>query len=112
TDAGGPMAGWRVAVFAAPGEERQGRAVYDALPDDRRIDLIAKTSPLEAAAALARCDFYVGNDSGLTHAAAAVGVPTLALFGVGFPELYRPWGAHAAYVSTPESREELISAYR
>lgn len=104
---GAPLAGARIAVFAAPGEEHIAKPVIDALPADRRIDAIAKTTPLEAAAALARCALYIGNDSGLTHTAAAAGIKTLGLFGPGYPALYRPWGENAAYVSTPETVEEL-----
>jgi ADP-heptose:LPS heptosyltransferase len=107
TAAGAPMAGARIAVFAAPGEEHIARPVIDALPADRRLDAIAKTTPLEAAAALSRCALYIGNDSGLTHTAAATGIKTLGLFGPGYPALYRPWGKNAAYVSTPETVEEL-----
>jgi len=107
TAEGAPLAGARIAVFAAPGEEPIARPVIDALPADRRIDAIAKTTPLEAAAALSRCVLYIGNDSGLTHTAAATGIKTLGLFGPGYPLLYRPWGENAAYVSTPESVEEL-----
>lgn len=103
----GLLAGYRVAVFAAPGEEDIAQPVLDALPADRRIDMVAKTTPQEAAAAISLCAFYVGNDSGLTHVSAAAGTPTLALFGPGYPALYRPWGAHAAYVSTPETVEQL-----
>lgn len=109
TAEGAPLAGARIVVFAAPGEEDKAKPVIDALPADRTIDAIAKTTPLEAAAALSRCDFYIGNDSGLTHTAAAVGIKTLALFGPGYPELYRPWGDHAAYISTPETAAELMT---
>ncbi len=104
----GFMPGARVAVFAAPGEEAQARPVLESIPADRRIDGIAKGSPGEAAAAIARCDVFIGNDSGLMHAAAASGVKTLGLFGPSYPHLYRPWGAHAAYVQTPETFDELI----
>ena len=33
------------------------------------------------AATIARCSLYVGNDSGISHIAAALGVPTAAVFG-------------------------------
>ena len=99
----------RVAVFAAPGEEEVASKVLDSIPENRQIDMIAKADPGTAAAAIARCDFYLGNDSGLMHCAAAVGVPTLGLFGPSYPHLYRPWGAHADYVSTPKGFDDLIA---
>ncbi len=102
------MPGARVAVFAAPGEEPAALQVLNSVPEDKRIDIIAKTTPGEAAACLARCDFYIGNDSGLMHCAAAAGVPTFGLFGPSYPHLYRPWGAHSDYARTPETFDELI----
>jgi lipopolysaccharide export system permease protein len=104
----GILPGARVAVIAAPGEEETARELLEAVPERCRLDVIAKASPLVAAAAIKRCAFYVGNDSGLMHAAAAVGVPTLGLFGPGWPQLYRPWGEHCAFASTPESFDELL----
>ncbi len=105
----GILPGARVAVFAAPGEEVQARTVLNAVPAERQIDGIAKGTPGEAAAAIARCAFYIGNDSGLMHAAAAAGVPTIGLFGPSWPHLYAPWGAHTAYAQTPESFAELTN---
>ena len=105
---GGVMSGADVAVFAAPGEEDDAWKVLQSLPDGRGIDVIAKTDPGTAAAALGLCDFYIGNDSGLMHCAAAAGVRTLGLFGPSYPHLYRPWGENADYISTPETFDELI----
>jgi ADP-heptose:LPS heptosyltransferase len=95
-------------VFAAPGEKAQALPVLNAVPPERRIDGIGKGNPGEVAAALARCDFYIGNDSGLMHAAAAAGVPTFGLFGPSYPHLYAPWGDHTGYVCTPQTFDELI----
>lgn len=97
-----------VAVFAAPGEEKQAYAVFESLEESRRIDRIAKGSPADVAADISCCDFYVGNDSGLMHMAAALGLPTMGLFGPSYPHLYSPWGAHCCYVQTVESFDELI----
>ncbi len=108
TSATGILPNARVLVLAAPGEEHTAYKVLESIPQDRRIDMIAKGSPLDAAAAIGRANFYVGNDSGLTHVAAAMKVPTLALFGYGWPEQYRPWGKNAAYVATPEKPDELL----
>ena len=105
----GLMPNARVAVFAAPGEAAQAKPVLDAVPMDRRIDGIGQGTPGEAAASIVRCDFFIGNDSGLMHAAAASGVPTIGLFGPSYPHLYGPWGDHAAYVQTPETFDELVN---
>lgn len=105
----GLMPDARVAVFAAPGEEAQAHPVLESVPDTRRIDGIAKGSPGEVAAAIARCDLFIGNDSGLMHAAAASGVKTVGLFGPSYPHLYSPWGAHCIYAQTPETFDDLIA---
>lgn len=104
----GPIADARVAVFAAPGEEKDAMHVLSAIPKAQGIDVIAKTTPGEAAACLSLCDFYLGNDSGLMHCAAACGVPTFGLFGPSYPHLYAPWGSHCAYARTPEDFDALI----
>lgn len=104
----GIMPDARVAVFGAPGEEEIAYQLFNALPENRRLDLIAKGTPGDAAACLARCDYYLGNDSGLMHCAAAAGVSTFGLFGPSYPHIYAPWGDHCAYARTPESFDELI----
>jgi lipopolysaccharide export system permease protein len=104
---GGLMEGARVAVFGAPGEEGVARRVLASVPEGQRLDIIAKGTPGDAAACLERCDFYIGNDSGLMHCAAAVGTPTLGVFGPGYPDIYGPWGEHTAIAHTPEDVYEL-----
>jgi heptosyltransferase-3 len=99
----------RVAVFAAPGEEESAIKLFNTIPPERRIDVIAKGNPAEAAACLAQCDFYIGNDSGLMHAAAAAGVKTCGLFGASYVHVYGPYGAHTCYAHTPETFDELTN---
>lgn len=109
TGKNGPMTGARVAIFAAPGEEKAAYQVLQSIPPEKQIDIIAKTDPGTAAAALSLCDFYIGNDSGLMHCAAASNIPTLGLFGPSYPHLYRPYGPHCAYAATPQTFDELIN---
>jgi lipopolysaccharide export system permease protein len=104
----GILPGARVAVFAAPGEEEIANEVLNSVPEERRLDVIAKADPGVVVASLSRCSFYLGNDSGLMHCAAAVGVPTVGLFGPSYPQIYKPWGSNATYVRTPETFDELI----
>ncbi|MEM7617844.1 MAG: glycosyltransferase family 9 protein [Pseudomonadota bacterium] len=104
----GPYTNSPVAVFAAPGEEEQARPVYESLPKDKRIDVIAKGNPGQVAAVISKCAFYLGNDSGLMHISAASNVPTVGVFGPSYPHLYAPWGEHTAYAQTPETFDQLI----
>jgi len=108
TSKDGPMPSARVAVFAAPGEESQARPVLESIPPEKRIDGIGKGNPGEVGAALSRCDFYIGNDSGLLHMAAAADVACLGLYGPSYPHLYAPWGDHTGYACTPQTYDELI----
>ena len=105
---GGRLAASRVAVLAAQGEEPQARPLLAALPPGRAIDLVGKVDLLTAAAVLKRCALFVGNDTGLMHIAAAVGVPTLGLFGPSPPEQYAPWGRHTAIATTALPRAALF----
>ena len=109
TQSDGACAGHRVAVLGGPGEQERAAPVIAALPADRVIDLVGRTDPALAAACLGQARLFVGLDSGLTHLAAAAGVPTLALFGPGWPARYRPWGERTAVVSTPQSVEEMMA---
>jgi heptosyltransferase III len=56
---------------------------------------------------LARARLYIGNDSGVTHLAAAVGTPVLGLFGPTDPSVWAPRGANVrvARFSRPDSLE-------
>jgi ADP-heptose:LPS heptosyltransferase len=44
------------------------------------------------AALMSEADLYLGNDSGITHLAAACGTPTIALFGPTDPQVWGPQG--------------------
>ncbi|HEY0203136.1 MAG TPA: glycosyltransferase family 9 protein, partial [Acetobacteraceae bacterium] len=92
------LPGARPAVFAGPGEAERALAapVLAALPG--AIDLAGQLSLPEAAACLAQCRLFVGNDSGLMHLAAAAGTPTLGLFGPTPASEYAPAGRRAAAV--------------
>jgi heptosyltransferase-2 len=56
------------------------------------LNLVGKTSLGEALALIERCRLIVANDSGLMHAAAALKVPLVALFGPTDVNRTGPWG--------------------
>lgn len=64
-------------------------------------DLAGGTRLLQAAAVIERARLFIGNDSGLGHIAAAVGTPTLTLFGPGDPARYHPWAPGAQWLVAP-----------
>lgn len=87
------FAGGRVAIFGAASERTQSQPIIDALSGSFPIiDLVGKTDPLQAAACLSLAQLCVANDSGLMHSAAAMGVPTIGLFGPSSDREYGPHG--------------------
>jgi heptosyltransferase-3 len=64
--------------------------------------LLAHRPLARVAQILSRCRLYVGNDSGLTHLAAAVGGPeVIALFGPTDPRVWAPLGPRVRTLSAP-----------
>jgi len=89
------LAEWIVGALGADVVVHEGPADRDAvalLRDRLRVPLHALVDPsLESlAGAIHHATLFVGNDSGVTHLAAAVGAPTLALF-VAANLAWRPW---------------------
>jgi ADP-heptose:LPS heptosyltransferase len=110
TAPGAAFEGARIAVFAAPHERKLAQPVLDAVPAGRLIDVTAEPDLLTIAATLRRVGLFVANDTGLMHMAAAMGAPTLGLFGPSPALLYGPWGPHAAVARTEIPHEALVGA--
>ncbi len=106
------LPGARVAVFAGPGAKEAALAapLLAAVPD--AIDLTGKLSLPEAAACLARCAVFIGNDSGLMHISAASRTPTLGLFGPTPADEYAPAGVCAAPVLSEDNTMAGLSVER
>jgi heptosyltransferase-3 len=60
-------------------------------------------------AILAQAGLYVGNDSGVTHLAAAWGAPVVALFGPTDPRSWSPLGPRVTVVTSPDGTMEGIA---
>lgn len=63
------------------------------------VEVVAGLELREVSALLAGADLYVGNDSGISHLAAAVGAPTVAIFG---PTRAARWAPRGPNVSVLE----------
>jgi ADP-heptose:LPS heptosyltransferase len=79
-----------VAITAGPGETDDARAIAERMEADARVLEPAGLGALKNA--LARARLFVGADTGPTHIAAALGVPTLGLLGPTDVNKLAPYG--------------------
>lgn len=84
--------GARLLLVSGPADAHAVGGVQQRLEEEDYTLLHNMSLPL-LAAILACCQAYVGNDSGVSHLAAAVGVPTVTIFGPTDPEVWAPCGA-------------------
>ncbi len=69
-----------ILVFGGPGEEALGEDIAGRVGHGC-FNLSGKTRLREAIALIGQCRLFITNDSGLMHAAAALGIPQIAVFG-------------------------------
>jgi len=98
------------AVFVVGPVEREwwGGEVIESL---RRSAGVVECPPLDVLAGLVHmATAYVGNDSGPTHLAAAVGTPTVALFGPSRPEHFAPRGPKVTVIAADRMEDIRLSS--
>jgi len=66
----------------------------------------------ELACWLARAGVYIGNDSGITHLAGAVGTPVVAIFLTTDPAIWAPRGPHVIVLQNPTVDQAVDAARR
>ncbi len=82
---------FRVSIFGSPAEEGIGEDLASQISDPKE-NRAGKTSIAELVSELQTCHFVATNDTGTMHLAAALGVPTVAIFGSTEPEFTSPIG--------------------
>ena len=118
---GSPRKNWPVERFAALADAlapQEPFALIDGPADyevsARLANIAERAVPVRdrsvsfVAALLRRARLCVGNDSGVSHLAAAVGTPTLALFGPTDPFVWGPVGAGARTLRAPDGDLERL----
>ncbi|MBI1185769.1 MAG: glycosyltransferase family 9 protein [Alphaproteobacteria bacterium] len=97
TGPGAPLAGAAISVLGGPEDAEIAAEICASLAADgvHAQSIAGALDLLACAALLERTTLFIGNDSGLMHIAAAVGAPTLGLFGPTDERLYGPWGDRA-----------------
>lgn len=74
------------------------------------VPVLTKRALQEVAAILAVSRGYVGNDSGITHLAAALGIPVVALFGPTDAERWGPRGKQVVILQGHERTSAALAA--
>ncbi|MHB8256384.1 MAG: glycosyltransferase family 9 protein [Acidiferrobacterales bacterium] len=78
------------------------QALSEDLPADT-VNVAGKWNLGQIACLTSRASLYVGPDTALTHVAAALGTPTIALYGPSSPVKWGPWPAHYRGQTNPYS---------
>jgi len=66
-----------------------------------RLELARNLALTRLAELLQSASAFIGHDSGITHLAAALGIPTLALWGPTNPSVWRPLGPNVRLLANP-----------
>jgi len=104
---------FQLVVVRGEADERAVDRLLDEL-SPRPVTQAAGLKLVELAGVLQRCTLFIGNDSGVTHLAAAVGTPVIAIFGPASTKIWEPHGRVIAFGEhdVAEARhviEELLS---
>jgi ADP-heptose:LPS heptosyltransferase len=102
-----PLENFRAVARALPSPVEFTAGPEEQLPEARRFERLD-----HLAAYLATADLYIGNDSGVSHLAAAVGTPTIVLFRTTNPALWAPRSTAAVVVlqGDPEPSQVIAAA--
>jgi heptosyltransferase-3 len=91
---GSPRKNWPLERFRAVAEilSRRMPVFWCAGPEEELPEAVRFPDLRGLARWLSAASVYIGNDSGISHLAAACGVPVVALFGPGNPQVWAPRG--------------------
>jgi len=87
-----------IALTCGPGEEAQVAEVAKGIS---QTTMMLGLSIPELAELIRGAKLYIGNDSGPMHLAAAVGTPTIAIWGSSDSRRWRPWSVEHRVVQNP-----------
>jgi heptosyltransferase III len=99
--------GYRPVITAGPGDDETLHELLG-LIDVNNCLIYENRSLKEIADLLTHCRAMIGNDTGITHLAAAIGAPTVALFGPTDPAVWGPRGRKVRTLWGSEVIEEDV----
>jgi heptosyltransferase-2 len=105
---------YRILLVGEESETRILQRVAHALPPDRAT--VLKGAPLiELGARLATCQAFIGHDAGVSHLAAAMGIPCVTVWGNSNPAIWTPRGGNVTVLKSRAgavgvTQEEVLAA--
>jgi len=94
-----------VLLLAGPADTERLSALLQLIgtpPTPPLLKTLVNAPLVEVAEHLRHCKAYLSNDSGITHLAAMLSIPTLVLFGPSNPTMWRPVGPDVQVLYEPE----------
>ncbi len=88
---------FRLGLIVGPADKEVAKVLLVQLQGNdflRRLRLLQDLSLPALAQKMRNAHLFLGNDSGVTHLAAALNLPTFVIFGPTDPHRWRPWGKH------------------
>lgn len=73
------------------------------------VELVENRPLVDLAHFLASCSGFAGNDTGITHLSAALGIPVVALFGPTDPRTWGPRGPNVRIIQSAEPTTESLA---
>ncbi len=98
---------WPLERFREVARRVGGPVRWCAGPEETLEDAVRFDDLYDLACWLRSARLYIGNDSGITHLAAAVGTPVVALFGPTDPAVWGPRGDCVQIVATPQPGDPI-----
>jgi ADP-heptose:LPS heptosyltransferase len=98
----------RILFFTGPAEEPEvADEILSFAHGHKEVAHVRNEPLIMVGGLLANSDLYVGNDSGITHLAAAVNGKVIVLFGPSDPLLWKPLGTGTLVLSAGISEDSL-----
>lgn len=81
-----------IILIGGPSDKADGETIIKKVGSST-VNFIGRTTYMESAEIMLRCNLLISNDCGPVHLAAAVGTPVVGIYSSrSFPGLWHPWG--------------------
>jgi heptosyltransferase-3 len=108
---GSPAKSWPLDLFRQVASRLDIQVQWCAGPDEPLDGAVRMSDLYQLGCWLNTARVYIGNDSGITHLAAAVGTPVVAIFLSTDPRLWAPRGPNVTVLEHP-SIDQVVAAAR